>query len=168
MPALAAIDREAHPIVVRHDHSFAVAGVDPHVVVVADRRDGAGQIDARLPAVDGLRELCGKEECLVLVVRRHGEARVVVRPAAQAAVGAHHRPVLAAVLAAPQRSALRFLTVVGQHAVAGFDERVDAVRVAARDLAPKSCRAVRLAGRVRRSRPAPAPAVSRSRRRRST
>src|SRR5262245_9544500 len=134
MPALAAIDRKAQPIVVRDGHAFAVRRVDPHVVVVADRRDRAGQIDAGLTAVHGLGELRGDEERFVLVVRRYGEAGVVVRPAAQPAVGAHHRPVLAAVVAAPERSALRFLTVVGQHAVAGFDECIDAIRVAARNL----------------------------------
>src|SRR4029450_6441580 len=94
----------------------------------------AGQIDAVLPAVNRLGELRGEEVRLILVVGRDGESCVIVSPTAQAAIGAHHRPGVAAVLATPQRSALRLLPVVGWHAVAGFDERVDAGRIAARDL----------------------------------
>ena len=88
-----------------------------------------GQVDARLPAVDRLGELGREEERFVLVVGRHGEARS--SGAARAAGVAFSSLILAAVLAAPQRPALRLLAVVGQHAVAGFDQRIDAVRVAA-------------------------------------
>jgi hypothetical protein len=122
------------PSSLRDDHAVAVHRIDPHVVVVADRRDSARQVDARLAAVERLGELGRQEVRLVLVVGRDREACVVVRAAAEPPVGAHHLPVVAAVLAAPQRSALRFLTVVGRHPVAGFDEGVDAVRIRARHL----------------------------------
>ena len=134
VPALAAVHRHAQAVVVRDDHAVAVHGIDPHVVVVAARRDLARQVDARLAAVERLREFRCEEVRLVLVVGRDREARVVVRATAKPPIGAHHLPVLAAVLAAPERSALRCSTVVGRHAVAGFDEGVDAIRIRARHL----------------------------------
>ncbi len=134
VPAAAAIHREAQAVVVRDDHAIAVGRIDPHVVIVALRREPADQIDRRLAAVDRLAELGGEKPRLVLVVGFDGEARVVMRAAAELAVAAHQFPVLAAVVAAPERPALRRLPVVRRQAVAGLDQRVDAVRIAARDL----------------------------------
>ena len=118
----------------RHGHTIAVGRIDPHVVVVANGRNAAFQIHARLAAVDRLGEFGGEEVPLAVVVGRDGEAGVVVRPPAQPSIRAHQIPVLASVVASPERAALRFLSLVRRHAVARFDERVDAVRVAPRDL----------------------------------
>src|SRR5262249_20138498 len=102
VPALSPIHRQAQPVVVRDDVAIAVGGIDPHVVVVAGRRNTPGQIDAGAPAVQRLGEFGGQEVRLVLVVGRDGEPRVVVRAAAEAAIGADELPVLAAVVAAPE------------------------------------------------------------------
>ena len=134
VPAAAATRREAQAVVVRDDEAVSVGRIDPHVVVVADRREASREIDARLAAVDRLRELRREKVGLVLVVGLDGEARVVVRAAAQPAIGAHHLPGLAAVVAAPERSVLCLRAVRRRQVIAGLDERVDAVRVAARDL----------------------------------
>ena len=118
----------------RHDEAIAVSRIDPHVVVVADRRELAGEIDAGFAAIDRLREFGREKVRLILVVGLDGEARVVVRAAAQPAIGADELPILAAVVAAPERAALRRRAVERGQAVAGLDERVHAIRIAARDL----------------------------------
>ena len=134
MPALSAVDRQAEAVVVGDDEAIAVGGIDPHVVVVADGREAAGEIDARLAAVQRLGELGRQEVRLVFVVGLDGEARVVVRASSQAPIGADELPVLAAVVAAPERPALRRRAVGPRQAVAGLDQRVDAAGIAARDL----------------------------------
>ena len=112
-----------------------------------------------LAAVERLGELRGQEVGLVLVVRLDREARVVMRPAAQAPVGADQLPVLAAIVAAPERAALRRRAIGARQAVAGLNQRIHAIRVAARDLRRRSSRPAASADRVRR-------AASTSRRRR--
>ena len=145
MPAAPAVDREAEAVVVRDDEAVAVGRIDPHVVVVADRREAPRELDAGLAAVERLGELRRQKVRLVFVVRLDREARVVVGASAQPAIRADQLPVVAAIVAAPQRSALGRRAVGGRQSVAGFDQRVDAVRscsraTCARDLAERRLR----------------------------
>ena len=134
MPAPAAVDREAQAVVVGDDEPVAVGRIDPHVVVVADRRQAAREIDARLSAVERLGEFRRQKVRLVLIVRLDREPRVVVRTAAQPSIRADQIPGLSAVVAAPERAALRRRAVRRRQPIAGLDQRVDAAGIAARDL----------------------------------
>src|SRR5437899_1133575 len=60
------------------------------------------------------------------------QAEVIMRAASQIAVGANHPPVLTTVIRAPQQAAISLLSIC-RDAFAGFDERVDSVRIRSRD-----------------------------------
>ena len=114
------------------DHAVAVAGIDPHVVVVA-----AGRVLARdhvdgAAAVGRHREGRRQEVRLVLVVRRHHDPRVVVRAPHGVAVAGDARPGAAAVGRTPDLAVLG-LAPVPWNPVAGLEHGVDALRVRGRD-----------------------------------
>ena len=127
-----AVDRDRQALVVRHDHAVRVGRVDPDVVVIAAGRLVARHERQRLAAVDRARERRREEVRLVLVVRGDRHARVVVRAPHRQVVVADHVPALAAVVAAEHLAGVRLLAVP-RRAVAGLDERVDAVGVRVRD-----------------------------------
>ena len=58
----------------------------------------------------------------------HFDAKVVMRAPAETAIVTNQAPVLAAIIRAPELAAIGFLSFV-RHAVAGFDQRVDAIRI---------------------------------------
>ena len=131
-PRPAAVDGDGEALVVRDDHAVAVAGVDPHVVVVAAGRVLARDHVDRAAAVGRDREGGGQEVRLVLVVGRDHDPRVVVRPAHGVAVAGDALPGAAAVGGAPHLPVLG-LAAVPRNPVAGLKHRVDALRVRGRD-----------------------------------
>src|SRR5439155_2663235 len=67
---------------------------------------------SRLASVERLGEFRRQKVGFVLVVGFNSEARVVVGAPAEPPIRAHELPVLAAIVAPPQRAALRLLAVV--------------------------------------------------------
>src|SRR5262249_30052832 len=86
----------------------------------------------RRAAVDRMIERRAQEVRLVGIVRRDGDACVIRLPAREIAIEAHYTPIHAAVVGLPK------LTIVGRTtvqwiAVTGFDQRVHAIGIRARD-----------------------------------
>ena len=115
-----------------NDHSTGVGRVDPHVVVVAAGHAALGNTVERLPAIQRPAVRGRQEVRFVLVVGRDRHARVVGLPPGELTIIAHDLPLLAAVIRTPEDAAVGLLAVEGD-AVAGFDQRVDAVRVGTGD-----------------------------------
>ena len=86
----------------------------------------------RVPAINRLavrrREVVG----LVLVVRRHGHARVIMRAPHGVPVAGDERPIRTTILGPPELPILRGLAVP-RDAIARFNQRVDPIRIGRRD-----------------------------------
>src|SRR5262249_46620628 len=80
-PGAPAGDRDAHAAVVGHGHSAGVGRIDPHVVVVTTRAIGEPGDPGRLTSVERHGEGSGQVVGFVFVVRRYGQAEVIMRAA---------------------------------------------------------------------------------------
>ena len=132
VPSPSAIDRDGESAIVRNDHAIAVGRVDPHVVVVPAGTRAAGLDVCVFTAIQRHAERGRKVIRLVLGVRRHGHAGVIVSAPGQIAIVAHQTPVLAAVVRTPEYAAVGFL-FVPRNAAAGFDQRVNPIGIGASD-----------------------------------
>src|SRR5438046_1251772 len=82
-------------------------------------------------AIQGAAERGREKINFVFIIGSDLLAVVIGGPAAELAVSVHHLPCIAAVVGAPERTALRGLTV-NHGAIAGLNHRVNAARILGR------------------------------------
>ena len=127
----------------------AVGRIDPDVVMIATGSLRDRRIDDRLAAVERLRPVGRQEIRLIRIVGHRSHAIVVVRAPRHLLVVAHHLPLAAAVVGAPQPAARRLLDVRRRHAVTGFDQRVNRDSSSPSTSPARSCRSASSAARCR-------------------
>src|SRR5262249_49285703 len=107
----------------------AIAGINPHFVIVApgtlrDRSKAAA-------AIQSAAECSGEKINFIFVVGSDLLTTVISGSATELAVSAHHLPVIAAIVGAPERTAWSGLAAE-PGAIPGLDQRVDAARILGR------------------------------------
>ena len=118
-PGAPAVHGDVRAAVIGLDHDVAIAGTDPHIVIVAVRR---GEIAERLAAIGRLEEAFGAAVDNVRIGRIGSERRVVERPGDQRCLAVDERPRRAGVVRAIEAPAgLRLV------------EEIQAIRICGRD-----------------------------------